>query len=70
MKDPFTVFFQLLTWTGLGKSIDPAPSNIRKIAKFESDLLKTVEDTVPQNCENLQMFVWRGASLSQPLYNK
>ena len=34
---------------------------IRTIAKFESDLLKTYEDIVPQNCENLQTFVsWGG----------
>ena len=49
---------------------------MRKIAKFESDLLKTYEDIAPQNCvppsiqtsvkfldldcENLQTFVWWG----------
>ena len=32
---PLHGFVQLLTWTGLGKSIDPASLNIRKIAKFE-----------------------------------
>ena len=31
---------------------------MRKIAKFESDFLKTYEDIAPQNCENLQTFVW------------
>ena len=29
-----------------------------KIAKFESDLLKTNEDIAPQSHEILQMFVW------------
>ena len=31
---------------------------ITKIAKFESDLLKTNEDTAPQSRETLQTFVW------------
>ena len=31
---------------------------ISKIAKFESDLLKTNEDTAPQSREILQTFVW------------
>ena len=31
---------------------------IGKIAKFESDLLKTNEDTAPQSREILQTFVW------------
>ena len=30
---------------------------IRKIAKFESDLLKTYDDTAPQSREILQTFV-------------
>ena len=34
---------------------------ISKIAKFESDLLKTKEDTVPKRRENLQTFVRWGA---------
>ena len=32
-----------------------------KIANFESDLLKTNEDIVPQSREILQMFIWWGA---------
>ena len=31
------------------------------IAKFESDMLTTIEDTAPQSREILQMFVWCGA---------
>ena len=31
---------------------------ITKTAKFESDLLKTNEDTAPQSREILQTFVW------------
>ena len=34
---------------------------ISKIAKFESDLLKTKEDTVPKRRENLQTFARWGA---------
>ena len=34
---------------------------ISKIAKFESDLLKTNEDIASQSREILQTFVWWGA---------
>ena len=37
---------------------------ISKIAKFESDLLKTKEDTVPKRRENLQTFVRWGHRLA------
>ena len=37
---------------------------MRKIAKFESDLLRTYEDIAPQNCENLQTFVCKFVPLS------
>ena len=32
---------------------------ISETATFESDLLKTNENTTPQSCEVLQTFVWR-----------
>ena len=34
---------------------------ISKIAKFESDLLTTIEDTAPQSREVLQTLVWCGS---------
>ena len=37
---------------------------MRKIAKFESDLLRTYEDIAPQNCENLQTLVCKFVPLS------
>ena len=40
-----------------------------KIAKFESNLLKTNEDIAPQRCEILQTFVWgegRGEAQTSP----
>ena len=42
-----------------------------KIAKFESNLLKTNEDIAPQRCEILQTFVWgegRGEAQTCPHY--
>ena len=36
---------------------------ISKIAKFESDLLTTIEDTAPQSREILHTFVWWGRKL-------
>ena len=39
---------------------------ISKIAKFESDLLTTIEDTAPQSREILQTFVWWGRKLAPP----
>ena len=37
---------------------------ISKIAKFESDLFKTIEDTAPQSREFLHTFVWWGRKLA------
>ena len=37
-----------------------------KIAKFESDLLKTNEVIAPQSRESLQMFVWLRAQTYSP----
>ena len=34
---------------------------MNKIVKFQSDLLKTNDNTAPQSCKILQMFVWCGA---------
>ena len=39
---------------------------ISKIAKLESDLLKTNIDTAPQSRESLQTLVWRGAQTCPP----
>ena len=39
---------------------------ISKIAKFESDLLKTNEGIAPQSREILQTFVWWGAQTYSP----
>ena len=41
---------------------------ISKIAKFESDFLKTKEDTVPKSRDNLQTFVRWGAQTCPPPY--
>ena len=40
---------------------------ISKIAKFESDLLTTIEDTAPQTREILQTFVWWARKPAPPL---
>ena len=61
---PFDGFFQLLTWTSWGKSIDTTEKSafkISKIVKFESDLLKSNEDIASQSHKILQKFVWWGA---------
>ena len=39
---------------------------ISQIAQFESDLLKTDEDTASQSRQILQAFVWWGAQTSPP----
>ena len=60
----FHRFFQLLTDGQVRESsstpLERAPFNLKasKIAKFESDLLKTNEDIAPQSREILQTFVW------------
>ena len=41
---------------------------ISKTAKFESDLLKTKEDTALKSRENLQTFVWWAAQTCPPPY--
>ena len=38
--------------------------NISKIVKFESDTFYASKNIALQSCENLQTFVWWGASLS------
>ena len=43
---------------------------IHKIAKFQSDLLKTNENTAPQSCKILQTFVWCGAQTGPPPYKR
>ena len=43
---------------------------INKIAKFQSDLLKTNDNTAPQSCKILQMFVWCGAQTGPPPYKR
>ena len=45
--------------------LERAPYNVSKIAKFESDLLKSSEDIDPQSREILQTFVlWRAQTCS------
>ena len=39
---------------------------ISKTAKFESDTSLASKDIAQQSCENLQTFVWWGASLCPP----
>ena len=41
-------------------------SKISKIAKFQSDLLKTNENIAPQSRDILQTFVWCGALANLP----
>ena len=58
---PFHGFFQLLTWTSCGKTVNTTENSALKISKtpkFESDLLKTDKDVAPQSREILQTFVW------------
>ena len=58
---PFHCFFQLLTWTSVGyirRHHWKEHLTTSKIAKFESDLLKTNEETTSQSREILQTFVW------------
>ena len=43
---------------------------ISKIAKFESDLLKTKEDTALKSRKNLQTFVWWAAQTYPPPYKR
>ena len=58
------LFFQLLTWTSSGNSVDTTEESalkLTKIATFESDLLKINEDIAPQISEILQTFIlWWG----------
>ena len=64
---PFHCFFQLLTWTSYGKTVNTTENSdlkISKIAEFESDLLKTNKDIAPQSREILQTFVWWGVELA------
>ena len=52
--DLFTVFFQLVTWTRYGKTVDATKKSARKISKiaeFESVLLKTNEGIASQSRE-------------------
>ena len=51
---PFHGFFQLLTWTRYGKTVDTTEKSavkISKIAEFESVLLKTNEGIASQTRE-------------------
>ena len=41
---------------------------ISKLAKFESDLLKTNKDIPPQSGKILQIYVWCGAQTCPPPY--
>ena len=43
------------------------PLKISKVAKFESDLLKTNEEIAPESCEILLMFVY-GVKFVPPPY--
>ena len=76
LDDIFTVF-STLYMDQLGKTSrhhwNWERIKMRKIAKFESDFLKTYEDIAPQNCENLQTFVWwwwglGGGQVCDPLH--
>ena len=65
--DLFTVFFQLLTWTSYGKTVNTTENSalkISKTAKFESDLLKTNKDIASQSRKILQTFVCWGVELA------
>ena len=44
--------------------------NISKIVNFESDAFYASKDIARQRCENLQTFVWWGASLCPPPYKR
>ena len=43
---------------------------LSKTAKFESDTSLASKDIAQQSCENLQTFVWWGASLCPPPYKR
>ena len=68
--DPFTVFFfcffffQLLTRTSSGKSVDSTEKSAFKLLKC--DLLKTNKDTTPQSREILQTFDGGGTNALAP----
>ena len=63
LNSPVTRFFQLLTEAGWRKSVNTAGKNsLKSVQLFQSYLLKTYEDIVPQSCAVLQTFVWWAAS--------
>ena len=73
-KRPFHNFFNILL-----RPVSENPSTqqrkerlkISNITKFESDLLKTEKDIIPQSRRIfLQMLVWRGLSLCPPRHHK
>ena len=65
--DSPTLFFNFLDGQVRENLLTPLERpKISKTAKFESDLLKTNEDIVPQSREILQMFIWWRAQIAPP----